>query len=81
MDQLITLDWIRLAASAYFSFLMFFGISGYLMKNQSGFKQKQAYINSYGSGAGTALHFSKVVLVPGVLALMLASDPVMKLIR
>ena len=74
------LEWfilIRLIVGSYFLILFMFGLSGYLGNGQ-GFKQREAFAEKFGPKIGAFIHFSKVVVVPLMLGLLLVSEPLLK---
>ena len=68
---------IRLIVGSYFLVLFIFGLSGYLGTDY-GFKRKESFQEKFGFKVGSFLHFSKVVIVPLMLGLLLVSEPILK---
>lgn len=74
-SQLLIL--VKLLVGSYFLLLFVFGLSGYLGKGL-GFKSRGAFTEKFGPKMGTFIHFSKVVILPLILGILLVSQPVMQ---
>ncbi|MCJ8345465.1 hypothetical protein MJH12_07990 [bacterium] len=65
----------RYIFSAFFFMQGFFGTLGYLTKSTKGFRHLAAFQASYGKKLGTAMHFSKVSLLPLLLSYFVVFPP------